>query len=171
MYLAFELGRELSDVIDLPASVAERVVRARLVHEINPPMELVGNLLVPHDISRTITMDGQRVLALGRLDPAVTDVAVRLLPDVVEQDARASICLRLWAGCLDGAKIIAMETRSGPNTANVRAHLHTTVIVPRAAVDPIYAAGAEAALAFKRLHNQPTSFDGVPCDSILLESV
>src|SRR5262249_17166793 len=112
-------------------------------------------------------MDGQHVLLLARLDPALKDVAAPLVPDIGDEEARVSICLRLWAGCLDGAKIIALETRSGPNTIERRARAHATVIVPRAAADPIYAAGAEAAPAFKHLRNQPMCFDGIPADSIL----
>jgi hypothetical protein len=169
MWLALEMGRERSTTAELPASLADRAARARLVHEIDPPIEWTTSvrMLSEYDFSRTVEIEGQRSMLMARVDPHRMEVAARLVPEVPGGDVLVSICLRLWAGCLDGAKVIAMETRSGPNTTDVRARAHANAIVPRAAVDPIYAAGAEAALAFKRLRNEPTSFDGVPADSIL----
>jgi len=165
VYLAFELGRERSDISKLPVSLRDRAARARLVQEIDPPLELISNPL-DHDIARAVAVDGQRVLAMARLDPRIVEIAARLIPDVTDERARLSICLRLWAGCLDGAKIISPENRSGPNTPDSRARAHAGM-VPGAAVDPIYAAGAEAAVAFKQLRTQPTCFDGIPAVSIL----
>ncbi len=70
--------------------------------------------------------------------------------------------LFVGSGCLSAAKTIAESTRSGPNTAEERRRLFETIIDPIAAVDRIYAAGVEAAPAFKRRADQPYFFDGVP---------
>lgn len=78
----------------------------------------------------------------------------------------AGIGLRLWAGCLMGAKVIALETRSGPNTARGRAE-RCARIGELAADDLVFRAGAEAARAFKLLRGEPFSLDGVPEGSIL----
>jgi hypothetical protein len=77
---------------------------------------------------------------------------------------RASIALRLWAGCLDAAKTIALETRDGPNSPELRAAAFAQ-IDSVAETDPIYGAGVEAAPAFKVLRRQSYSFDGVPAGS------
>ena len=44
MLLAFEMGRQESTTRELPASLAARAARARLVNEIDPPIEWTTNL-------------------------------------------------------------------------------------------------------------------------------
>jgi hypothetical protein len=170
MQVAFEIGRERSTTSDLPASLADLDARARLVSETDPPAEWTTDVTRDRrewSYSHIVSADSHRIRLLARIAPALKEAAARLLPDVADEDARLSICLRLWAGCLDGAKIIALGTKLGPNTPESRPRDHAATVAPRAAIDPIYAAGAEAALAFKRLRNQETCFDGVPLDSIL----
>jgi hypothetical protein len=49
------------------------------------------------------------------------DLSRMLMPDVTEDQERLNITLRLWAGCVSAGKTIASATRSGANTAEVRA--------------------------------------------------
>jgi hypothetical protein len=88
-------------------------------------------------------------------------VTKEYFPDVYNPLIRINIGLRLWAGCLDGAKTIALETRSGPNSAQAR-NIAASYIDQVASTDPIYEAGVEAAVAFKKRRGDPFSFDGVP---------
>ena len=69
------------------------------------------------------------------------------MPDVTDPVVRLNICLRLWAGCLSAAKTIALETRSGLNTPELRKEIFTTKVDVLASNDPIYRAGVEAAPA------------------------
>lgn len=73
----------------------------------------------------------------------------------------ASIMLRLWSGCICGAKTIALGTRDGPNTRRSRAR-SMRKIKKMGKDDPIYMAGVKASLDFKRLLLQPVSFIGIP---------
>jgi hypothetical protein len=86
------------------------------------------------------------------------------MPDVPGALDRVNVALRLWSGCLSAAKTIALETRSGPNTPAMRANAFASLDA-LAHGDPIFAAGMEAAPAFKKLRDQPYSLDGVPKDS------
>lgn len=84
------------------------------------------------------------------------------MPDVQDDTKRVSIVFKLWAGCLCAAKTIALETRSGPNTPEMRKYLFEELINPLADLDRVYRGGVEAAKVFKDLRNQPCFFDGVP---------
>lgn len=46
-----------------------------------------------------------------------------LTHDVPDDFARVAMALRLWAGCLLAAKTITFDTRSGPNTLEMRGQL------------------------------------------------
>ena len=74
---------------------------------------------------------------------------------------QVSIALRLWAGCLDAAKTIALETLSGPNAASNRAAAFSQ-IESVAKNDPVYRAGVEAAPSFLNARGQPYELEGVP---------
>jgi len=142
MATALFVGQQLSGVVALPGSLAEPGQRAHLVHEVDPPLDW---------------QTPGRIRAIG---PALE----RLLPDVSDAMERASIALRLWAGCLAAAKTIALETRDGPNSPELRTAAFAQ-IDGIAEADPIYGAGVEAAPAFKVLRGQSYSFDGVPSGS------
>jgi hypothetical protein len=75
--------------------------------------------------------------------------------------------LRLWAGCLDAAKTIAAETRSGRNTPEMRKKAFEIQLDPIARVDKIYEAGMETAPIWKEKIGQRSdvSFEGVPENS------
>ena len=84
----------------------------------------------------------------------------------------AGIYLRIWSGCMDGAKTIAIGTGNGRTTPWVRTSFWRRLrcamgVNRRAKKDPTYALGAAAALAFKRGRGEPVSFFGVPWGNVL----
>jgi hypothetical protein len=168
MSLAFEVGRQLSEVTELPQRLRRVKARARLVSGVNPPINWTPDTAAPGDWPWRfqVTLDNQSGILLVRLTPGVSANAWRLLPEIVDESERLSLSLRLWAGCIDGAKTIALGTRSGRNTPEIR-RVTAGMIAQRAAVDPIYAAGARAAAAFKHFVRQSVGWVGVPKDSIL----
>jgi hypothetical protein len=87
-----------------------------------------------------------------------------LMSDVTDDQERLNITLRLWTGCVSAGKTIASATRSGANTAEVRATAFRGIDA-RAAGDRVFEAGVEAAPAWKALRGDEVSFDGVPADS------
>lgn len=89
--------------------------------------------------------------------------AARLL-GVDEEEA--ALRLRLWDGCLGGAKTIAISTRSGRNWPWWRRKF-ANGIEARTFDEPDYYAGALAAFAFKMGRNEPVSFLGVPKGNVL----
>src|SRR5258708_15857091 len=143
-------GIERSEV---PESLHDPEARASLVNEIDS-FFIGGATFVALSESEIRT----------RLDE-LAQRSSAYLPDVSIARDRVNLCLRLWSGCIDAAKTIAMETRSGPNAPQGRDNIFREWIHPRADADPIYASGVEAAPAFKRLRGQPYSFDGVPQES------
>jgi hypothetical protein len=72
--------------------------------------------------------------------------------------------LRLWSGCVETAKVIALETKDGPNTAEARQTAFFQIEL-FSKIDLVYAAGVESAPLFKKLHKEYYSFNGVPLDS------
>jgi outer membrane murein-binding lipoprotein Lpp len=132
----------------LPGSLADIQRRAEFVHQID---------------GRFIPNRGDVALfqELGARLAELAEKSRTYMPDLEDGLARVNVSLRLWAGCLSAAKTIALETSSGPNTPEGRAGLMQGIDAI-AAHDPIYAAGIEAAPAFKRLRAQPYSLEGVP---------
>jgi hypothetical protein len=145
----------LGAALALPASLMDLEARAKLVQKIDGPFLAGGN-------------DLEIVYNLGLRIAAIADLSREYLPAIEDGLTRANIALRLWAGCISAAKIIALETLSGPNTPEGRAQ-----IIPQveklAAQDPIYAAGVEAAASFKRLRGDRYSFEGIPPGSLVLQ--
>lgn len=92
----------------------------------------------------------------------IAELSEVFVTDLEDDEKRVNVTLRIWAGCLDAAKTIAMETRNGPNTRREREILFKSTIDPRSLTDPIYCAGVEAAPFFKSQRNEQFSFDGVP---------
>src|SRR5205823_4376788 len=123
--------------------------------EISPPPEGVAGGHLRLRLDEFAAGVASRAICLAELSRA-------LIPDVQDPVSRVNLVLRLWSGCLSAAKTIAESTRSGPNTAEERRRVFETIIDSIAAVDIIYAAGVEAAPAFKRLADQPYFFEGVP---------
>jgi hypothetical protein len=82
----------------------------------------------------------------------------------VSDDDIQSTGLRLWAGCLCAANLLALSTKSGPNTSQTRISGFANVDA-LATKDRIFECGIEAAPDLKRLHNEEYSLDGVPPNS------
>lgn len=77
----------------------------------------------------------------------------------IDEKFRLNLSLRLWAGCLDAAKRLALKTQSGPNTREMRNSMFTERIDHLASRDP-YRKGVEIACMWRP---DPTiSFDRVP---------
>jgi hypothetical protein len=93
---------------------------------------------------------------LNRID----DILRRYIPDEKNEKYRKSIGLRLWSG----AKTIALDTRNGPNTPNLRTEIFQ-ILDREADEDPIYCVGVESAPLFKKKMQQCFSFNGVPSTS------
>ena len=84
-----------------------------------------------------------------------------------EDRNRINIALRLWSGCISAAKTIALQTKSGLNTPQIRGLLFSKKIDPTAQMDAIYREGVEAAPSFKSLRKEEYSFEGVPETSVV----
>ena len=67
--------------------------------------------------------DTVKEIFLNRID----DIVRRYIPDEKNEKYRKSIGLRLWSGCLSAAKTIALDTRDGPNTPNLRTEIFQTL--------------------------------------------
>lgn len=138
----------------LPESLHDVQRRAELVHKIDAPL-IPDAQNVPELVAK-----------LGARLGTIANSTMVFLPEISDGLIRLNVGLRLWAGCISAAKTIALETRSGVNTSEGRSKnmVYIEEIVRR---DAIYAAGVEAAPAFKRLRGQAYSLDGVPENSII----
>lgn len=153
METAHQWAEALGRVPVLPRSLEDVADRARLVDAVDWPL-VRGGLL----IRLTNPEKVERLREVGRL-------SMQFLSDVEDETLRVNVILRLWSGCLIAAKTIAVETRSGPNTPELRQVAFSQFIDRIAETDLIFRAGVEAAPAFKRLRNDPYSLEGVPDDS------
>ncbi len=118
----------------------------------------------PYDLLPQIAALVQRLPLASDID----HITRRHLPDVPDLNARLSIALRLWAGYMDAAKMIAEGTRYEMNDATTRQR-DNPVLEARAAADPVYAAGVEAAPHFKhRVLGEPIFSDGIPAGAVVL---
>ena len=86
----------------------------------------------------------------------------RLDPKELQRNMHSlmSVILRWWVGCLNMAKVIALETRDGPNTPEYR-NRASRHILRQTRYDRVYADGVRAALNFKMLRKQPYSTEGI----------
>jgi hypothetical protein len=147
-----ELTRALAEGLGpppaLPASLQAVARRAELVDALDGPM-----------------VTGRNIYELGfQMASRLRHIAEGsrgLILDLQDPMERINVVLRLWSGCISGAKVIAHETRSGPNTVEYRRAIMPQIeaIADR---DPIYAAGLEAAPVFKLFRDQTYSLEGVP---------
>ena len=74
--------------------------------------------------------------------------------------------LRIWAGCIMGAKVLALQTRTGKTTRKMR-KVGAERLQRWCEVDLVVRAGAEVAPLFKAGRKEPVSYDGVPAGSVL----
>ena len=152
-------ANELGSPPILPSSLQNVIQRAKLVNNIDTP-----------NLANALFLEFQGELNPEDKEQCLSEIA-RLskshIPDVHDKNVRINIALRLWSGCLSAAKTIALQTRGGPNKPEDRASIFSSKIDPLAQEDPIYCAGVEAAPSFKRLRNEPYSFEGVPEKSVV----
>ncbi len=140
--------------IKVPKSLEDVNKRAEMVNKLDPNF---GDIITAYTSYDSKVKD--------EYFNSMTELTKELIPDIKDDVTRVSTIFRLWAGCLSTAKTIALETKSGDNTPEIRKHLFENLINPLSDLDPIYKAGVEAAKLFKDLREQPTSFEGVPKNS------
>jgi hypothetical protein len=159
MMLALSIAQELAPSVSVPASILamtpDQQADLILKHVIEPRQRLPVSL---DDLEPFIHVS-QMIGTAGRGSAAE-------IPDVPDALERVSILVRMWAGCLCAGKTIANDTRSGPNTKQIREQ-NARAIENRAAADTAFAAGLPAAMIIKlresRTHGrQMYTFDGVP---------
>lgn len=159
MGIALQWANKLGPPPTLPSSLQDVIQRAKLVNNIDTP-----------NLADTLFSDFRGSLNLNDKIQCLNEIA-RLsksyIPYVEDDNVRVNISLRLWSGCISAAKTIALQTRGGPNTPEMRASIFSNQIDPIAEEDPIYCAGVEAAPSFKKLRNETYSFEGVPEKSVV----
>jgi hypothetical protein len=155
MALAAMLGLGLSAQATLPAQLADVRTRAKLVDEIDGPM--VWNFGLPID---------QIAYHLGRHVDVLSTRLDRFFPRSTGPLWRVGVTLRLWAGCISGAKTIAFKTAAGVNTTEARTMCNGW-LEQGCQQDPVYAAGVETAPVFKRRRGQRVYFDGIAEGSVV----
>ena len=149
MGIALSLARGLAQrPLTLPGGLTDVQARATFIREIDKP------LLVDADGVAQWEEFGAQLRAISQSSAA-------LMPELVGELDRVAVALVLWSGCITAAKAIALDTRSGENTAAGRVQ-QFVAIDGLAAQDALFCAGVEAAPAFKTQRDQPYSLDGVP---------
>jgi len=149
----------------LPASLGPIAKRAEVVNHIDGP--LVVNLFC---LDLQLSQQILGVILISRTAERIRDLALRTaecIDDVQDPLLRINIALRLWSGCLMGAKTIADQTNDGLVTPQHRQSSVEKIIAPLSESDAVCGKGVEAAPAFKRLRNQHYFLTGVPAGSLL----
>jgi hypothetical protein len=159
MYTAYSWASDLADLSHLKATL-DINQRIKLILEMDEEVDryskydLSGSGLL-ENFSETV-----KEIFLNRVD----DIVRHYILDETNEKYRKSIGLRLWSGCISTAKTIALDTRDGPNTPEIRTKIFRT-LDRIADQDPIYRAGVESAPLFKKERRQCFSFNGVPLTS------
>ncbi|PWB47254.1 MAG: hypothetical protein C3F12_04565 [Candidatus Methylomirabilota bacterium] len=166
MHWALLFAQGLVDVPPaLPASLQPTAKRAEVVDHIDGP--LVVDLFC---LDLRLSQHVLGVTLVSRTAERIRDLGVRTagyIDDVRDPLQRINIALRLWSGCLMGAKTIADKTNDGPVTPQFRQSIVEEIIAPLSKKDAVFAKGVEAAPAFKRLRSQHYFLAGVPAGSLL----
>ena len=162
MKTALKWANELGPVPSLPRSLKDVDKCANLVRAINT-----------QNFVRTLLADSYKNLSYEEKQNCLyelTEISKEYLPDVNDAYFRANVSLRLWSGCLSGAKTISLKTLDGPNTPEKRV-ASNKYIENIAKDDVVYRAGAVASYTFKKIigEKEDCRFDGLPSDSILLK--
>ena len=108
-------------------------------------VKVLGPIMQGADAERTF-YDAARLLDLGRCE--------------------AGQALRIWSGCMSGAKIIALGTRNGRNWPWWRWR-QARRLDESCCRDPFFMRGVFSAIAFKAGRNEAWSLLGVPSGSLL----
>ena len=149
----------------LPASLQPIAKRAEVVDHIDGP--LVADLFC---LDLQLSQQLLGVTLVSRTAERIRDLAARTakcIEDVRDPLQRINIALRLWSGCLMGAKTIANQTNDGPVTPQHRQSNVEQIIAPLSENDAVFGKGVEAAPALKRLRKQHYFLTGVPPGSLL----
>jgi hypothetical protein len=161
MDTAYSWASDLADLSHLKMTL-DINQRIQLILEIN---EEIGRY-INHDLKsggsgllKNFT-DTVKEILLNRIDSLVG----HYIPDEMNEKYRKSIGLRLWSGCLSGAKTIALYTRAGFNTPDKRTEIFQ-ILDHTADQDYIHCAAVESAPLFKKERQQCFSFNGVPLTS------
>jgi len=143
---AWELAEKMGPPPEIPPTLDNKERRTRFALELDSTFAgiLIRNL-----------SENQKSLWLQKVD----EVASKFTSEQ-SSDKRINCSLRLWAGVLTGAKIVALETRAGPVTPENRRKA-STEMQERSRRDPIFRAGLEVATRFKELRGQAYSLEGV----------
>lgn len=149
MALAAMLGLGLSPQAALSDQLADVRRRAALVDEIDGPMIWDFRMSVDHIAYH-----------LGRHVDVLSTRLDRYFPRSTGPLWRVGVALRLWAGCIGGAKTIAFKTAAGRNSTASRTMCNGW-LEDGCRQDAVYAAGVETAPVFKRRRGQRVYFDGI----------
>jgi hypothetical protein len=128
-------------------------MRAILIDKIDFPIPGEGNTA---NILLEYMSENEMQIRLGKALP----IASWFLTDKISEISKKGVILRLWSGCLDAAKSVAMETLDGTTSPETRKE-HFFQMDVFARWDSIYHAVVETAPAFKKIREQYYSFDGV----------
>lgn len=93
---------------ELPTSLHDVETRAILIDKIDMALTFennTANLLLKHMSPDEREFRIKKVLGIGN----------SFLLDQISETSKKNIILRLWSGCLDAAKSIAVQTRDGLN--------------------------------------------------------
>ena len=141
----------------LPTSLKDVETRAILIDRIDMPLTVennTANLLLEY-----MSQD-EREFRLNK----VLGIANSFLLDIPTEASKKNVILRLWSGCLDAAKSIAIETRDGLTSPEIRkSHFYQIDLFAR--WDLVYCAGVESVPSFKRRRKESYKFEGIPYDS------
>lgn len=133
---------------ELPSSLNDLTNRTNLIDEIN---SLLFSANDPRSAKKLLG-DLDHDERTKRLN-AIAERSKLYMTEDLDDNVRKNILLRLWAGCIDAAKNIALETIDGLNSADDRKEGFFFIDL-LSNPDPIYRAGTEAAPSFKKLHRQ-----------------
>src|SRR5271157_1670866 len=156
MAIALIWAKALEEIYEtsplLPESLSKVSKRAMLVNTLDIPKFV--NCLV-YDCLEELS-DEARYSCFKML----ARISEEFMPETDEVD-RTVISLRLWSGCLLAAKTIALQTMEGPITPGMREYYSRDIDL-EARIDPVFRAGVESGIAFKRLRREKYSFRGLP---------
>jgi hypothetical protein len=162
MEKAYLWACELLQPYKLPISLEEIQNRTDLIRKIND--------LIINQINKDLGFGGNGLfehfdyIKKSNLLKDIAQIVEEDIPNETNANIRINVSLRLWSGCIDAAKTIALKTNEGAVTSQYR-KLAFIFIDNFAKRDLIYCRGVESAPIYKRSYNEPVSFNGVPIDS------
>jgi hypothetical protein len=160
MDIAYAAANQLGPPPPLPPSLQSVDARAALIAAIDGSFIETGAVL---DTNGKLLPNQQRVF--DRRIREIAAASVSRIPDLPDEPTRLNLCLRLWAGCLYAAKEMREKDVLGnAYTPESRAASFVSIDAV-AAQDPIFAAGVEAALGFKRGRGETCHVEGIPATS------